>query len=93
MDKRLEGITRIINDMDEAFGSFATPFRVKTLSLGALYDPERYELTPRKDFIERRLKEKEEEIAMLERNRESTLKYYGLRIAKAKEEREKLTNK
>lgn len=90
---RIEGIAQLFDDMERVFEPYTSPFRVKTYTLGALYDPERYELVERKDFADKRVKEKDKEIAELERNRESTAKYYEMRIAKLKEEREKLLTK
>lgn len=91
MSRRIDNIARMLDGFNETFEGYGSPFQAKSYTFGALYDPERFELIPRKDITDRRLKELEEDIATMERNKESTAKYYEKAIDRLMKEKDKLT--
>ncbi len=56
------------------------------------YDPQKYDLVPKKEYIDVKIKEIEEEIATLKRNMESVINHYDQKISSLREEKERLQN-
>ncbi len=57
-----------------------------------VYDPQKYDLVPKKEYIDVKIKEIEEEIATMERNKENQIRYYDNRIHSLRMEKERLQN-
>lgn len=57
---------------------------------GNVYDPEKYDLVPKKDYIDKEIKRVEEDIATLERNKKMAIDSYDTRIESLRTEKERL---
>ena len=59
-----------------------------SLTTGALYDPNKYDLVPKKEWFDKEVERKDRELAALEKSKEEWLRYYENK--KAQTEKDKM---
>lgn len=61
-----------------------------SITYGNLYDPEKFDLIPKKEFIDMEIRRVEQELESIDRAIDSAMKYYESRKQRLVEEKEKL---
>jgi hypothetical protein len=82
----------VFDDMARGFYEmdYLNPLRTNYSFRGQIVDTDRYELVEKKDYTEKRIKAKQEEIDALEREHESFENHFKVRKQKLEEEKESL---
>jgi hypothetical protein len=90
MRKRFDTLRNFAHDDMGVFDSFLSPFRVNTYTFnGQFIDMDKYDVTLKPNYIEQEIKRVDQELETLERERDSSNKYFDGRKAFLMEEKEK----
>ena len=84
-----------INDVNDDFAEVLDywnklPWAVSSWTIGNVYDPERFDLVPKKGYYDEQIKKVEQDIETLERNQQSAISYYENQKRILQEKKEKL---
>jgi hypothetical protein len=90
MKNRFDDIVKRVNDDFVEFDSFLNPFRVRTYTFnGQVIDMDKYDVILKPTYLDQEIKRVEQELETLQRQQESTIKYYENRKIALLEEKEK----